>query len=454
MSDRGRWILAACCLSLAFAALVLPPIAMGLGGTSEAFDQDRFHLPTIRTLADQLPRPDLVNLQSATAPGYHLLMAALARGGVDGERGLRLASSGLSLAMLLVVWAVAARRAGPWAGGLLTLPVLCSSYVLGGAIWLTTDNAALLFVLLAIAGGLGMAGPRMLAAAGLAAGLAVCTRQIHAWAAIVPAVGLLVAVAADRWPAAWPGRQPWSRWTGAERIAVVAAVGLPLALVGLLVSLWGGLVPPSLADYHQQGLRWAQPVLTLSLLGGFGVFFAPVLVRPGRLTARGPLLVAAVAAIAAAIPPTAYDPEAGRWGGAIWELARRLPAPADRSVVFIAAAGAGGWLLAHAWSRLAALGRRGDAVMLAATIAGWTAAHCFNAQTWQRYAEPIVLVWLAWAAAIVLASAGGGRLAGAETEAERASVCPRWWWAGPAALAAVQAGLLVVTMVRPLLAAA
>ena len=143
MSDRGRWILAACCLSLAFAALVLPPIAMGLGGTSEAFDQDRFHLPTIRTLADQLPRPDLVNLQSATAPGYHLLMAALARGGVDGERGLRLASSGLSFAMLLVVWAVAARRAGPWAGGLLTLPVLCSSYVLGGAIWLTTDNAAI-----------------------------------------------------------------------------------------------------------------------------------------------------------------------------------------------------------------------------------------------------------------------------------------------------------------------
>ncbi|MHC4810857.1 MAG: hypothetical protein ACYTEV_10895, partial [Planctomycetota bacterium] len=74
--------------------------------------------------------------------------------------------------------------------------------------------------------------------------------------------------------------------------------------------------------------------------------------------------------------------------------------------------------------------------------------------TWQRYAEPIVLVWLAWAAAIVLASAGGGRLAGAGVDTDRAPVCPRWWWAGPAALAAVQAGLLVVTMVRPLLAAA
>lgn len=449
MSDRGRWILAACCLSLAFAALVLPPIAMGLGGTSEAFDQDRFHLPTIRTLAEALPRPDLVNLQSATAPGYHLLMAALARAGVDGERGLRLAGSLLSLVMILCAWGVAARRAGPWAGGLLVLPVLLSSYVLGGAIWLTTDNAALLLVLLAMAGGLFPAGPRTLAAAGLAAGLAVSTRQIHAWTAIVPMTGLLTAVAADRWPRAWDGVRPWSRWTPAERVAVAAGAAFPLAVLGLLVSLWGGLVPPSLADYHQKGLRWAQPVLTAALVGGFGVFFAPVLVTPGRLAARGPLLAAAITAIAAAIPPTAYAPDAGRWGGAVWELARRLPAPADRSLVFIAAAGVGGWIAAHAWDRLVAAGRRGDAVLLAATIAGWTAAHCFNAQTWQRYAEPIVLVWLAWAAAIVLASARG------EWGSEPRGIAPpRWWCGGPAALAMVQAGLLVVTLVRPLLDAA
>ncbi len=443
---RGRWIAAALALAAVFALLVLPPIATGAGGTSEAKDQARFHLPTIRTLAEQLPAPDLVHLQSATAPGYHLVLATVARAGLDSERALRAVASLASLAMLLVAWGVAARRAGPWTGLLLVAPLVLSSYVLGAAIWLTTDNAALLFVLGAVALGLAPTGPRRLAAAGLLVGLAVWTRQIHAWAAIVPAAGLVAA-----WRRRPPGRaggpddvRPWDRWRAAERAAVAAAVVLPAAVVGLLVALWGGLVPPALADYHDRGIRWAQPVLTLALLGGFGAFFAPVLVAPGSGRDRGPLLVAALVAGLAALPPTSWAPDAGRWGGAIWELVRRTPAPGDRSLVLVAGAAVGAWVLVHAARRLRACGRGWDAALLGLSLAGWTAAHCLNAQTWQRYAEPLLLVGLAWAAATVL------RASAAQDGDEATRVPPRWWL-GPAVLTLGQAGLLGLTLVRPLL---
>jgi hypothetical protein len=449
VSLRGRWIAAALGLTVVFAALVLPPIALGLGGTSEASDQRKFHRPTIEKLAAELPRPDLVNLRTATAPGYHLAMAVVARGGLDGERELRAVSSLFSLAMLLVAWAVAARRAGPGSGLVLVAPVLLSSYVLGAATWLTTDNVALLLVLPAIAAGLSPAGPRRLAAGGLAAAGSVCVRQIHVWTAIVPWIGAAMAIAADtaagrRWlgpgPATDPDVRPWSTWSTRERAAVLMAGLLPLAVVGMLVAAWGGLVPPPLADYHERGIRFAQPVLTLALLGGFGVFFVPVLVGRGTLAARGPVVVGVVAALLALVPATSYDPEGGRWGGAIWELVRRLPAPGDRSLVLAALAGLGAWTAMHAWRRLRGVGHTADAVVLLVTLAGWTAAHCLNAQTWQRYAEPLLLVWLAWACAIVLRAdpdAGGGS---------------RRWWIGPAVLSLIQLGLLSVTLLRPMLA--
>jgi len=436
-AGRGRWIAAAVCLTLVFALLVLPTIAMNLGGTSEAADQRRFHLPTIRALAAELPRPDLVNLQTATSPGYHLVMAAVARGGLDSERQLRAVSSLFTLGLVLVAWGVAARRAGPWPGLLLVGPFVLSSYVLGGAMWLTTDNAALLFVLPAVAAGLVRTGPRRLAAGGLAGAGAVWVRQIHAWTVIVPMVRLGMAVFGGD---GGGDTRAWRTWSWSERLAVIGAIILPLAIVAMLVAMWGGLVPPSLSDYHDRGIRWAQPVLSLALLGGFGLFFVPVLVRRGDLAARWPIGVAVAAMLVAAIPPTSYDQDGGRWGGAIWELARRLPAPADRSLVLVLLAGAGAWVVTHAWRRLRAAGHGADALVLVAVLAGWTAAHCLNAQTWQRYAEPLLLVWLAWACAIVLR-------AGGDTDG-----VIRRWWIGPAILTALQFGLLSLTLLRPLLA--
>ena len=47
--------------------------------TSEMGDQRKYHEPTILVFAEQWPRVDLVNYPSATSPGYHLVLAVVAR---------------------------------------------------------------------------------------------------------------------------------------------------------------------------------------------------------------------------------------------------------------------------------------------------------------------------------------------------------------------------------------
>src|SRR5947208_1657978 len=53
----------------------------GMGWTRgrASCDQYDFHLKAILKFADELPRPDLHDYLSATTPGYHLVMAAVAR---------------------------------------------------------------------------------------------------------------------------------------------------------------------------------------------------------------------------------------------------------------------------------------------------------------------------------------------------------------------------------------
>lgn len=429
---------AAAVLILAFLAIVGPVILSGAGGTSEAKDETRFHLPVIEQFADQLPAPDLRDYPSATGPGVHLPLAVLRRAGVEDVRGLRAANALWGLGLLLVVWRVAAGRTDPWTGLLLTAPLAASSYVLGSAMWITTDDAGLCLAALAVASALGAGdrtrspapSPRRLALGGVASAAGAFVRQLHLWTAGVVALAAVHAILTRR-AGDGEGARPWN----AATIALVAgSVVLPFAVIGALAWAWGGLVPPSLADVHQRGLRWATPVMALALVGAFGSFHAPVLLDRSRVFATAPLVAAAATFLLAMVPATNFDEEAGRWGGAVWLVVKALPAPGDRSLVLVAGAAVGAFWLAHAWRGIVAAGRGREGLVLAVAGLGWTAAHLVNSETWQRYTEPPVLILLAWASALVLC----GRR-------------PRGWWLGPAALLAVQLGLLVVTLVRPLL---
>src|SRR5690606_20487059 len=98
--------------------------------------------------------------------------------------------------------------------------------------------------------------------------------------------------------------------------------------------------------------------------------------------------------------PTSYSIEAGRRGGLMWELAVRLPTVGDRALAFIPATMAGAVVLLVLWRSAQQAGHGREAGLLLLGMLSWLAAQSLNAQAWQRYCEPILLLSLAWLASM------------------------------------------------------
>ena len=403
-----------------FIALVWPAILWGYNSTSEAYDQDNYHWPVIQKMAEQFPHVDVVNYKSATTPGYHLLIAVIVKFLTADERMLRLISSMFGLGLLMVVMALASRRSGGWTAQALTAPLLCSSYILSGSIWLTTDNAAWMFVALALGGAaMVQATSSRILAGSIFSTLAVLVRQIHIWvAAPVGLAGL------------WQWREtPRDR---AHLMVAMATLAVPFAALAWFVWRWHGLVPPGSVEvlkFHAKGANFAVIPMTMALFGVFGVFFLPCFgpIDFRRMITNPWIWAAAAAGLIVSIAvPTSYSMDAGRWGGAIWLPVQKLPNIADRSIVFPPLAMLGMVILAHGWQCASRAGRAREASILLFGVLCWLTAQSMNSQAWQRYCEPMVLITLAWLASL------------ASSPVDQPHRPPRRLWLGPALLAALQ----------------
>lgn len=483
--DRIRTTVA---LIVAFWALTLPGILLtgdlrreGDTGpkylVNEAGDQEKFHLPVIRDFAAQdWAELDLVNYKSATAPGYHLFMAAIVKVFGDRVTLLQIVNAGISLLLLLNVARGAARLISPTFAAFAAAPLLCSSYFLGSSIWLTTDNAALLFVSLVLgSAALAPANPVRSLRQGVFAALAVGTRQLHVWLA----APILISAAHrsglfERWTPKVPVAEHPPRPGGMPAL-VAGAIGaaMPFAVLGYFVWLWGGLIPPMYRDLHGGGdvesvagsANFALPALAMSLLGGLGVFYLPVARKQLRaLRPTDPLVIGCVliGLIAALAPETSFNPQAGRRYGWMWEIIRRVPAPMERSVAPIVLAPLGALVTLLLWRTAKAAGRARQASILVFGMVCWMTAQTANAQAWQRYCEPLILIFLAWMACLAARpwrrrkSDGDGEpaLIGADEPPATWENRDRLWpWierAGPGALAALQLALSMYTLYWPI----
>jgi len=459
----------------------LPVILSGTTRGRAAYDSLNYHEKAIRQFAQELPNPNLKDYMSATTPGYHLMLAPVARFAgttADGRsvydvqlmppppgeadptiarqrRVLQFAGLAFTLALLYMVghWAegrlrLAANESGPvLAAVCLSLPLLGSPYLYQSAAWLLPDNSAWLGVaailLLAVRPRVGLG---VLVAMGALLVWLVVARQVHLWAAGVV------------WAAAWvAASQPQERahgsllelndlltpvHRGAVAKSVLAAVAVTLPAFGVLAGFWliwdRHLVPPTFLQWHNAGLQPATPAFILSLIALVAPFYASWM-RVGFTRAwrdhRGALAVAAVLGLLlAVVPATAYDFEHGRFG-AIWNVYRRIGDVSGRSLAIAALAPLGAAVVA---SGLAGMGVRARWVMLGA-LAGFAAANSANPQLWQRYHEPFVLIWMTVAAAITAQRA--------PLPADSA-VARFWRLAGPFALAVTLAAVNAVLIVR------
>lgn len=385
-------------LTALFVALVAPVIAFGeagVHGPAGYVDEQLYHLRTILELAPQLPEPSLNDVNTATTPGFHLVLAVVARLVSDDRALLEAVGALFSLAMVLVAYSLIRRRAGPWLAFMLILPLLLSHYFLQSAAWLNTDNAAALFILLTL--GVALRLPetgRGYALGGVFVFLAVWVRQLALWAA---GPFVFAAAVAGRLV---PGLRPPGDGRPSIRplLLALAAVVPAIATLAILVAHWGQITPPALAG-QAEGRSPAAIPFTLALVGVFGPFFAACAVtREDLLRGRAPLAAAAVGALLAIAVPTSESselPEERRTGGGLWRVVGDTPEVGDRSLTVAVLAALGAVLLVGLWRAAERHAMRRPAAIVLVAIASLGLAQAGTVRTYQRYFEPLLLVCLA-----------------------------------------------------------
>jgi hypothetical protein len=122
------------------------------------------------------------------------------------------------------------------------------------------------------------------------------------------------------------------------------------------------------------------------------------------------LILAVLAAIVACALPSSYLVHV-RFGGILWTIASKLPAPAERSILIVPLAGLGAAVLGaylRLWSRAASIevDRRGLGLYALLALLGMAVAQTTNTQCFERYIQPPVLVL----ALVAAASLAGPRL--------------------------------------------
>jgi hypothetical protein len=179
-----------------------------------------------------------------------------------------------------------------------------------------------------------------------------------------------------------------------------AASCFPILIVAGLYSAWGGIVPPQWNRLYVGSISPVPIAYILSITTLLGSFYYAL--YPGAVAIRSALWVPALALGVglAASAPTTYGRIFGHWGGYLWELVRILPAPLDRSIVFMLLAPIGVVLVIGFYRGIRAMGHHQQALTWLISILAWSASFLPNRLIYQRYYEPMILIFCALAVAM------------------------------------------------------
>lgn len=308
-------------------ALAVAVAATHVVATAGGRDQTLFHLPTILHMRDSFPSVDVVDVNTATSPLLHLTVAAVTAIFGLGPTGSQIVSSlfAVVLAMLVSTWA--AGLSLRWQI-LVVAPLLCSAYFWQSALWINTDDAALLFAAATVFALYRVDRFRPMVMIGILAALTVATRQTYAWV-LVP----IAAVALEM------GRSTTSR----ARLLAVGCGPAAVVLVALVVA-WKGFTPPAFAELN--GIASSGSAVSY----GFAIvaFFAvPTLLctielpAPRRLS-RTAIGVGLLATLPALFFDSSRSTDDSRNGGWVWAVVGKTPTVLDRSPFLVLAAFVGG----------------------------------------------------------------------------------------------------------------
>ena len=447
---RSRAPLVAALVAASYFVAALAAIFSGRIPPRARYDQLLYHEPVIRGFLKAWPTFDFYDYLSATTPGYHLLLATVARLFSASTTALQITSAVIGAALVGTVAAACMARTTAGRAVAFTAPVACSLYVFISAAWLLPDNLAWLGVTLILLSSLRTTFSTRCAAVGSLLLVAlVLTRQIHLWAAApLWAAAFLRPAHPDDLPASTLADTIRSHFpTRLARTFTALAFTLPaFILIALFARLWGGLTPPR---FHLQyaSINTASVPFFLAVFGVLSCFFLPTLLpRLLELTQNRRRLTLVVIAtfLAAVIPPTNFDYYAGRRTG-LWNVVQKLPVIAGHTSPLILVLAILGGLALAAWLTAFDLRRR---IILLVALAGFWSAQAASVELWQRYVEPFALILLA----IFASQAAGLRTPNPDAPA-RSVLFRRAEMAFPLALAVAFAALNIRSLINaPLIA--
>ena len=381
MAGSKQTLIAAFGLVLLF-AIVCFPLMTSERGSNYVYDEQKYHLPAVRQIANHWPRLDLLtDSLAATAPGYHYFLATIAQ--IVGTRTfvMRTVNWTVSALVLIVLFVRGRRRLGEIDRALLVLPLATSNFFVKSASWVVTDNAALLLVVTTLVLSLRDCRLADCFLAGATSALATFVRQMNIWTAILGPTNALALV-----------RQRRVEW---QMLIIACAIALaPLLVLLMLCYAWGELVPPS---WRNESLRisTAGPIYALGVFGLLAIFYLfgtsrdPLSRHSWKLTA----LAFMAGVLLALTSPTTSDYSVGRWGGYLWNASEHFPVVFQRSLLLTVLSGVGSVAFYHLWRDLRCADPKAALIFLIGLLS-WLSTFLVNRQVFQRYFEPTVLVFL------------------------------------------------------------
>jgi 4-amino-4-deoxy-L-arabinose transferase-like glycosyltransferase len=316
MTDRSqRWL-----LLLSTIVLLVPVLYTTLALPAPVWDEALHHLPVARSFGPGLPGIELLrSYNSAVGPAFYILA-----GNIGAATGYSIITLRLFVffcaALNAVLFFLIARRLAPGRGPTALLLFVTYPYFFTLSGTFMSEQPALTFGLLALllftSTGPGRAARLVLS--GIAAGVAILTRQFFVF---LP-VGLALGECGMR-----TGRR---RWIG---LLLLLA---PLLVITALLLLWRGLAPPGFQERHHPGFTLTG---LSSVLIWTGLFFLPWLLLRLRRAPRSPWLLVALLAI----PVTMLAPEPG--AGITRALLALLPEPLMRIAVAVLGTAGAAWFV-------------------------------------------------------------------------------------------------------------
>jgi hypothetical protein len=260
---------------------------------------------------------------------------------------------------------------------LIVAPLLLSAYFWQSALWLNTDDAALLFVACALLLLIRADSLWDFGLVGVFAAAAIATRQTSAWILVTAALVSYLCVQGN-----------------SRRFRSMAlSCGPGAVTLILLVAVWHGFTPPLFRELNGISGSGASITYGFAMLAVLGL---PVLLAAGRSISRTTFRTGVVVGLLAALPGVIFassrqqPPNDSRTGGWLWTAVGFGPSFGNRSVVLVVLAVIGGIV---GTALLAGLDTR-IAIVVSSSFIGNAIVQTVGSRLYQRYFELILLLLL------------------------------------------------------------